>query len=57
MSGYGLFQKKNKEEIQTRWNKEKETDKEIKFLTVASILWKELGTEEQEKYKIEAKDM
>ena len=57
MSGYGLFQKKNKEEIQTRWNKEKETDKEIKFLTVASILWKELGTEEQEKYKIEAKNM
>ena len=57
MSGYGLFQKKNKEEIQTRWNKEKETDKEIKFLTVASMLWKELGTEEQEKYKIEAKNM
>ena len=57
VSGYGLFQKKNKEEIQTRWNKEKETDKEIKFLTVASILWKELGTEEQEKYKIEAKNM
>ena len=51
------FQKKNKEEIQTRWDKEKETDKEIKFLTVASILWKDLGTEEQEKYKIEAKNM
>lgn len=57
MSGYTLYQKKNKEEIVVMWKKEKETDENIKFLTVASKLWKDLGTEEQKKYNEEAKAM
>ncbi len=57
MSGYTLYQKKNKGEILEMWKKEKETDENIKFLTVASKLWKDLGTEEQKKYNEEAKAM
>lgn len=57
MSGYQYYQKKNKEEILEIWKNEKKTDKDIKFLTVASNLWKELGTEEQTKYNLEAKEM
>lgn len=57
MSGYTLFQKKNKAEIQEVWKKKKATDENMKFLTVASELWKELGTEEQKNYNEEAKEM
>ena len=57
MSGYTLYQKKNKGEILEMWKKEKEKDENIKFLTVASKLWKDLGTEEQKKYNEEAKAM
>ena len=57
MSGYQFYQKKNKEKILEIWKNEKKTDKDIKFLTVASNLWKELGTEEQTKYNLEAKEM
>ena len=57
MSGYQYYQKKNKEEILEIWKNEKKTDNDIKFLTVASNLWKELGTEEQQKYNLEAKEM
>ena len=57
MSGYQFYQKKNKEKILEIWKNEKKTDNDIKFLTVASNLWKELGTEEQQKYNLEAKEM
>ena len=57
MSGYQFYQKKNKGKILEIWKNEKKTDKDIKFLTVASNLWKELGTEEQTKYNLEAKEM
>ena len=57
MSGYQFYQKKNKEKILEIWKNEKKTDNDIKFLTVASNLWKELGTEEQTKYNLEAKEM
>ena len=57
MSGYSLFQKKNNAEIREVWEEKKKEDNEIKFLTVAGSMWKDLSTEEKKKYKEDAKNM
>tara|TARA_B100001094_G_scaffold87034_1_gene83291 strand:+ start:166 stop:693 length:528 start_codon:yes stop_codon:yes gene_type:complete len=56
-SGYRLFQEKNNAEIHKVWEEMKKENADIKFLTAAGSMWKELSTEEQEKYKEEAKNM
>ena len=57
MSGYRLFQKNNNAEIRKVWKEKQKEDADIKFLTVAGSMWKELSTEEEKKYKEDAKNM
>jgi hypothetical protein len=57
MNGYRLFQKKNNAEIKKGLNEKKKEDADIKFITLAASMWKDLSTEEQEKYREEAKNM
>ena len=56
-SGYSLFSQKNNVEISKILAEKRKENAEIKFMTVAGSMWKELSTEEQEKYKEEAKNM
>jgi len=57
MSGYRLFQKNNNAEINKVLEEKKKENSDIKYLTVAGSMWKELSTEEKEKYKEDAKNM
>ena len=57
-SGYQLFQKKNKGEISKVFEEKKESsDSEIKYLSVVSIMWAEVSSEEKAKYNAEAQSM
>ena len=57
-TGYSLFQKKNKGEISKVFEEKKESsDSEIKYLSVVSIMWAEVSSEEKAKYNAEAQSM
>jgi len=57
MNGYRLFQKNNNAEIKKILVEKKNEDADIRFITVAASMWKDLSTEEQNEYKEEAKNM
>ena len=56
-SGYSLFSQKNNVEIKKILAEKKKEDADIRFITVAASMWKELSTEEKGKYIAEAKNM
>ena len=56
-SGYSLFSQKNNVEIKKILVEKRKENAEIKFMSVAGSMWKDLSTEEQDKYKEEAKNM
>jgi len=56
-SGYSLFSQKNNTEIKKILVEKKKEDADIRFITVAASMWKELSGEEQGKYIAEAKNM
>ena len=56
-SGYSLFSQKNNTEIKKILVEKKKEDADIRFITVAASMWKDLSTEEQNEYKEEAKNM
>ena len=60
LTGYHYFMKKNKEEINKVLIEKKEDNADLKFLNVASDMWKDLkknSAEEVKKYNEEAKNM
>ena len=56
-SGYSLFSQKNNTEIKKILVEKKKEDADIRFITVAASMWKDLSEEEKNKYKEEAKNM
>ena len=53
-SGYSIFQTQNKVSIRDKLREDKKSNSELRFLTVASQMWKGLSDEEKKVYTDEA---